>query len=475
MIYIEQTSELYNNDFRAMFQAFFKDEKIVTYKEGTTLHFRAVYEANQVNMELYKEDNLLYKDTYVGDYKDKSIAKNPIKAIVYKMLVDYTGRELPWGTLTGIRPTKIATDHMENGVSDEDIIKDYEDTYLAGTNKGKICVEVAKKEIALYKNIDFENEYCLYIGIPFCPTTCLYCSFTSYPICSYKDKVGAYIDALRKEMEYVAKAYENKRLIGIYIGGGTPSSIEATELDKLITNIYEVFDTTYLREFTVEAGRPDSITRDKLLVLKKHKVDRISINPQTMNDKTLKLIGRAHSVEDTKIAYALARELDFQNINMDMIIGLPGEDMADIAHTLEEIHKMAPDSLTVHSLAIKRAAKLNIDMEEYRSLITGSTNEMIELVDDYARKLNMAPYYLYRQKNIPGNLENVGYSVEGKECLYNILIMEEKMDIIAVGAGASTKLVYASENRIERVENVKNVDEYISRVEEMIDRKRKQF
>ena len=194
-----------------------------------------------------------------------------------------------------------------------------------------------------------------------------------------------------------------------------------------------------------------------------------------MNDKTLKLIGRAHSVEDTKIAYALARELDFQNINMEMIIGLPGEDMADIAHTLEEIHKMAPDSLTVHSLAIKRAAKLNIDMEEYRSLITGSTNEMIELVDDYARKLNMAPYYLYRQKNIPGNLENVGYSVEGKECLYNILIMEEKMDIIAVGAGASTKLVYASENRIERVENVKNVDEYISRVEEMIDRKRKQF
>mgnify|MGYP003788830661 CR=1 FL=1 len=152
-----------------------------------------------------------------------------------------------------------------------------------------------------------------------------------------------------------------------------------------------------------------------------------------------------------------------------MIIGLPGENMSDITHTLDEIYKLAPDSLTVHSLAIKRAAKLNIDMEEYRSLITGSTNEMIELVDSYARQLNMAPYYLYRQKNIPGNLENVGYSVEGKECLYNILIMEEKMDIIAIGAGASTKLVYASENRIERVENVKNVDEYISRVEEMID------
>ncbi len=475
MIYIEQTSELYNNDFRAMLQAFFKDEKIVTYKEGTTLHFRAVYEDNKVNMELYREDELLYIDTYVGDYTDKAIAKNPIKAIIYKMLVNYTGHELPWGTLTGIRPTKIATDHMENGVSDDDIIKDYEATYLAGINKGKICVEVARKETALYKNIDFENEYCLYIGIPFCPTTCLYCSFTSYPIVSYKDKVEAYIDALIKEMEYVAKAYTNKRLIGIYIGGGTPSSIEARELDKLISNIYDAFDTTYLREFTVEAGRPDSITKDKLEVLKKHKVDRISINPQTMNDKTLKLIGRAHSVEDTKAAYALARELDFQNINMDMIIGLPGENMSDITHTLDEIYKLAPDSLTVHSLAIKRAAKLNIDMEEYRSLITGSTNEMIELVDSYARQLNMAPYYLYRQKNIPGNLENVGYSVEGKECLYNILIMEEKMDIIAIGAGASTKLVYASENRIERVENVKNVDEYISRVEEMIDRKRKQF
>ena len=231
----------------------------------------------------------------------------------------------------------------------------------------------------------------------------------------------------------------------------------------------------YVREFCVECGRPDSITKEKLDVLKSLGVDRISINPQTMWDETLTLIGRAHTVKETKEAFKLARETGFDNINMDIIVGLPGEDMNHVEHTLEEIHRLAPDSLTLHSLAIKRAANLNIEMEKYHNLIKGSTNEMLLAVDRCARDLDLYPYYLYRQKNIPGKLENIGYSKKGKECAYNILIMEEKMDILALGAGGSSKFVFYKENRIERVENVKNVDEYICRIDEMIDRKRKMF
>lgn len=227
-----------------------------------------------------------------------------------------------------------------------------------------------------------------------------------------------------------------------------------------------------MREFTVEAGRPDSITREKLEVIKAHPVTRISINPQTMNDETLKLIGRAHTTQETIEAFQMAREIGFDNINMDIITGLPGEDISHVRKTLEQIKLLKPESLTVHSLAIKRAAILNREMEQYRSQVKGSTNEMLLLVDQVAEEMGMNPYYLYRQKNIPGNLENIGYAKEGLESLYNILIMEEKQDIIAMGAGASTKCVYPEENRIERGENVKNIDHYIERIDEMIERKK---
>ena len=227
-----------------------------------------------------------------------------------------------------------------------------------------------------------------------------------------------------------------------------------------------------VREFTVEAGRPDSITMEKLKVLYQSPVTRISINPQTMNDSTLKLIGRAHTVEQVRIAYAMAREVGFDNINMDLIMGLPGETMTEVSHTLSEISKLKPDNLTIHSLAIKRAANLNIWKDQYEDVLYGTTDEMLRRADEVAKELFMQPYYLYRQKNIPGNFENIGYSIPGKEGIYNILIMEEKQTILALGAGASSKYVYSSEDRIERTENVKDVKLYIERIEEMIERKR---
>ena len=488
MIYLEQNIELYNNDIRAMLQAFFDNEKVVLKKEGTRLSLVAEFTMDsdvetQVSSGGYVtfllEDADGYRDTktVVVDFLNKKIAKNPLKGALYHLLSKYTGKELPWGSLTGVRPTKIATEMLEQNRSEETIHKVYTDTYLTIDQKADICIEVAKKEQELFKDFCYEEEYCIYIGIPFCPSRCLYCSFTSYPIAVYQDKVEDYLAALQKEMEFVAgaEAYRNKRLVAVYIGGGTPSALSADQLERLITKLKTTFDMQYVREFCVECGRPDSITIEKLTVLKNMGVERISINPQTMSDDTLSLIGRAHTVAQTKEAFALARKAGFTNINMDMIVGLPGEDITDVKHTLSEICELAPDSITVHSLAIKRAANLNIEMERYHKLIKGSTNEMLLAVDECARKLSLFPYYLYRQKNIPGKLENIGYAEKGKECVYNILIMEEKMDILAMGAGASSKFVFHKENRIERVENVKNVDEYIQRIDEMIDRKRRMF
>lgn len=488
MIYLEQNAEIYNNDIRAMLQAFFDNEKVMVTPEGTRLSLKVEYTHDQdvetvvsaggyVTYTLEDEDGYCDVKTVVVDFANKKIARNPLKTALYRMLSVYTGKELPWGSMTGVRPTKVATELIEGGATEEEVHKVYTNTYLTIPQKADICIEVAKKEQELFKDFCYEEEYCIYVGIPFCPSRCLYCSFTSYPIAMYQDKVEDYLQALFKEMQFVAgaDAYKNKRLVAIYIGGGTPSALNAKQLGRLVKEIQTVFDMQYVREFCVECGRPDSITMDKLQTLRALGVERISINPQTMSDETLQLIGRAHSVAQTKEAFWMAREAGFTNINMDMIVGLPGEDITDVRHTLEEIEAMAPDSLTVHSLAIKRAANLNIEMERYQSLIKGSTNEMLLAVDESARRLDLYPYYLYRQKNIPGKLENIGYAKEGKECVYNILIMEEKMDILAMGAGGSSKFVFHKENRIERVENVKNVDEYIHRIDEMIERKQKMF
>lgn len=471
MIYLKQNVDDYNNDFRTMIQAFIPGEKIVTEPEGTRLTFQAELTTEEVCLSLWEAGRKLDEEKAECCYPDKKQARNPIKAAAYYLLSRYCAKTLPWGSMTGVRPTKFATARLEEGWSREDIIREYEQVYLTLRQKGEICHEVAAKEQELFRGFHFREEYCLYVGIPFCLSRCLYCSFTSYPITQYESRVEDYLQALFREMDYVAEAYKDKKLVSVYIGGGTPTSLRAEQLAAVIDRIYQTFPIEHLREFTVEAGRPDTLTEEKFRMLKEHQVTRISINPQTMNDDTLRVIGRAHTAQMTTEAFRLARACGMDNINMDMIIGLPGEDLSMIQHTLDEIYTLRPDSLTVHSLAIKRAAELNIRMQEYRDRITGSTNEMLMLADKYARDMQMQPYYLYRQKNIPGNLENVGYATAGKECLYNILIMEEKMDIIALGAGTSTKLVFPDENRIERIENVKNVDEYIARVEEMMQRK----
>lgn len=400
--------------------------------------------------------------------------KNRLKQLIYTALSEYTGKKLPWGTLTGIRPTKIPMTLLEQGTSKGEILHYMQEHYFVSTEKGELAIEIADREKKLLDTLHYENGYSLYIGIPFCPTTCLYCSFTSYPIFSWKKRMGEYLDALEKEIDFVAERYKDRVLDTIYIGGGTPTTLEAEELTRILNKLGKSFDLSHLKELTVESGRADSITYEKLLAMKEGGVTRISVNPQTMKQETLDLIGRKHTVEQVKEAFALAREAGFSNINMDLILGLPGETAEDVRNTMAEIKKLAPDSLTVHSLAIKRASRLNQWIEENGISLLNNTEETMSITMEGAGEMGLLPYYLYRQKNMSGNFENVGYAKEGKFGIYNILIMEEKQTIVALGAGSITKRVYG-DGRIERCDNVKDVGLYIEKIDEMIERKRRLF
>lgn len=413
------------------------------------------------------------KQTPAFSTEDHKEGKNVVKRALYQLLCELTGKSLPWGSLTGIRPTKIAVTMAEQGASDEAILTHYRDTYFCSEEKAALSLEIAHREIEILKDIDYQNGYSLYIGIPFCPTTCLYCSFTSYPIGKWRSQVDAYLACVFQEIEYVAAAFADRKLNTIYIGGGTPTTLEADQLERLIVKVKESFDLTWLQEFTVEAGRPDSITRDKLEVIKRQGISRISINPQTMKDETLKIIGRQHTVAQIKQVYQMAREVGIDNINMDIILGLPDETIEDVEHTMQALAVLDPDNLTVHSLAVKRAARLNTAKADYSQYHMENSDAMMAVTERYARQAGLEPYYLYRQKNMSGNLENVGYAKPGKAGIYNILIMEEKQTILALGAGATTKAVFG--DRIERCENVKDIHNYMTRIDEMIERKKKLF
>ena len=400
--------------------------------------------------------------------------KNELKRGLYGLLSKLTGQELPWGTLTGIRPTKIPMQLLQQQAGDEEITAYMKSTYLASDEKIALAIDIAKREHGLLSKLDYENGFSLYVGIPFCPSTCLYCSFTSYPLGIWRKRVDEYLDALEKELDYVREAFAGKKLNSIYIGGGTPTTLEPEQMDRLLSMIECRFDFSNLLEYTVEAGRPDSITREKLQTIYDHKISRISVNPQTMKQETLDVIGRHHTVEQTIESFQLAREIGFDNINMDLILGLPGESLSDVQSTMEEIQKLRPDNLTVHALALKRAARLNICRDQYKDYKIEITPETQACAAAAAKEMGMVPYYMYRQKNMAGNYENTGYGLPGKEGIYNILIMEEVQTIVACGAGTVTKRVYPN-GRIERCDNVKDVGLYIEKIAEMIERKRRLF
>ena len=440
-------------------------------------------DSNEVNSltNYYEGENLViskqesFDITKLNNEEIKKKTKTVIKRSMFKVLDKVFETYVPWGVLTGIRPVKIVHSLLDKGISESEIREILKNNYLIKDEKIDLALDIAKRERVFIYPID-KNKISLYVSIPFCPTRCVYCSFPANPMKQFGHLRDDYIKALIKEIKGLAKLLKdtNKEIETLYIGGGTPTALEADQLDTLINALFKELDLTNIKEFTVEAGRPDTITKEKLEVMKKHNVTRISINPQTMNDETLVKIGRDHNVNDIVDCFKLARSLGFDNINMDIILGLVDENLDMVRNTLEKIKELNPESLTVHTLAIKRASTLKENLDKYELTRYEKMIKMIELSMEYAKDMGLNPYYMYRQKHMLGNLENIGYAKEGFECIYNIQIMEEKQSNLAIGAGAISKYVYVDEDRIERTDNVKNVELYIERIEEMIERKVKE-
>ena len=555
----------------------------------------------------HREPEISHNDVIVRDYYsgpltgDRLQIKSELKRQLYTYLSKLTGKTLLWGTLTGIRPVSIVTKIIEDSkcananavganadivganvdivgaklcepvvganacgarIIEEKIseyatdkftdnkIKDIlKKEYYISDLKANELIKIAKKEIEILDNEklkDYKNAYSIYVGVPFCKSTCLYCSFTSFNIEKFSKYVDSYLEALEKDFKNriastvklntdtvganacgalpVGDRYCESQMklspLTIYIGGGTPTSLNEDQFEKLLTIIDKYVDKSKCIEYTVEAGRPDTITKEKLILMKNHRVTRISINPQSFNQKTLDLIGRKHKVEDVVDKFNLARSLGFDNINMDIILGLPNEHLFQVLKTLNGIRKLKPDSFTVHSLALKRAARLNFELDSWikNYYLAGLGNKVVANADivgaklcepvvvantgtvganadtvganacgasticgkhfkpegkreidkmfkwsEYLSKyLHLNPYYLYRQKNIAGNLENVGYAKEGKECIYNIMMMSERHTVYGFGTATTKKIFYEKDEskRIESEEGYKSVIDY---------------
>ena len=522
----------------------------------------------QINTEQEPQLEFILDDgscfTVLPEEASEDEEKGTLVKKVYDVLSEYTNKTLPWGILTGVRPTKLAMkaimegtrekdrgvegddedrkesiitrEDRESQISREEIEKILCEKYYLSGEKAKLAVEVAKREKELLATLDLENDFSLYVSIPFCPSICSYCSFGSGELEKWQDKVDEYLDRLCDEITAVGdiiderierkseerkseerKSEERRKEFGeinsdekktlrklntIYIGGGTPTTLNTEQFEKLFNTIKKTFSLDHLIEYTVEAGRPETITREKLRLFKGTGVTRISINPQSMNQKTLDRVGRNHKVSDIVEAFKLARQEGFDNINMDLIIGLPGEGVSEVIATLEQIKELEPDSLTIHTLAMKRGSeasnehkekfeeekrkkekkdgKEEVDIKKDSNPIEvnhsedncmeeivkedniKNINNMLNLCYDAAKEMSLTPYYLYRQKNIAGNFENVGFAKVDKAGIYNILIIEELQTIVGVGVGATTKIVTKEKKIVKKDENRTRQDEECS-------------
>ncbi|KYD22893.1 Coproporphyrinogen III oxidase, oxygen-independent [Parageobacillus toebii] len=404
----------------------------------------------------------------VSGYLEEKDRFKQIKYTVFHvyltLLQQYTGLIQQWGVLTGIRPVKLLHQKLRSGLSKEEAHRQLRDDYLVTEEKIELMQEIVDRQLTVVPDLyDLAHEVSIYIGIPFCPTKCAYCTFPAYAIGGRQGSVDAFLAGLHYEMREVGRFLKERgiNITTIYYGGGTPTSITAEEMDRLYAEMYQSFpNVERVREITVEAGRPDTITPEKLNVLKKWNIDRISINPQSYIQETLKAIGRHHTVDETIEKFHLAREMGMNNINMDLIIGLPGEGTKEFSYTLAQTEKLMPESLTVHTLSFKRASEMTKNKAKYKVADRDEISEMMKAAQEWTKRHGYVPYYLYRQKNILGNLENVGYALPGKESIYNIMIMEEQQSIIGLGCGASSKFVDPKTRKITRFANPKEPKVY---------------
>lgn len=409
------------------------------------------------------------KTMYASECTDREYE---LLSLAYPILRDVCGFAPEWGMLTGVRPSKLMLNKIEE--LGEAGAKDYfTNRFFATPEKTELAFSVASTELKIIKASP-EKSFSLYISIPFCPTRCSYCSFVSHAIGteSAKKLVPQYVDKLCEELEFVSEKVKEAGLVltTVYWGGGTPTTLSAEALDRVMTVIENNFDMSNCFEYTVEAGRPDTITKEKLLVLKKHGVNRISINPQTFSDSVLEEIGRRHTAELTVEKYKDAREIGFDSINMDLIAGLPTDTVESFKNSVDKAIDLGAENITVHTLALKKSSTI-VTENERDSVNADNIAEMLSYSREALTKSGYKPYYMYRQSKALGNFENVGWCKEGKECAYNILMMEEYQHIISVGAGAVTKLLSPGITKIERVFNYKYPFEYISRFPELLKKK----
>ncbi len=403
----------------------------------------------------------------------KRLRKRAAKTGLYILMKQMTGARPPWGSLTGIRPTRLLYEAMEKGASVPEAVRAVTAEYDVSADRAALLGEIANAQKGL-RDMP-EGMFDLYIGIPFCTTRCAYCSFSSGEIGDGR-LVAPYVGALLREIDGCGEMMRGQgmRVRAAYVGGGTPTAIPCGDLSTILRRAMAAFPGA--AEWTVEAGRPDTIDREKLEMMKTLGVRRISVNPQSFSDETLQRIGRAHTGADTEAAFRLAREAGFDDINMDVIAGLPGETTDDFETTLKRVVALEPDSVTVHALAIKRSSRLHEELHlSEGGHARADEREAGDMIDRARARLTARgylPYYLYRQKYMAGNLENVGYAKPGKACLYNIGNMEETASVLALGAGGISKWIFDRQLRIERAPNVKNIEAYIARVDEMLSRKR---
>ncbi len=438
--------------------------------EGETLITHVHSEENGEWIERFSSDGASIEHrapVVCGGLEEKRCLKRAAKTGCFLLMREITGTCPPWGSLTGIRPTRLMYELREEGIEGEQARAEMQRRFYVSPEKTQLLSDILDMQRGLIDTPD--NEYDLYIGIPFCTTRCAYCSFASGEL-GNGALVEPYLAALTREMALSAAlmAERGLKLRAAYMGGGTPTALSADQLASLLDEALRLFPGA--REWTVEAGRPDTIDRNKLRVLKERGIERISVNPQTFSDETLRVIGRAHTAQQTIDAFNLAREMGIHHINMDLIAALPGETEADFARSLEKTIALSPESITVHTLAIKRSSRLHEENRYHADAEAAA--RMVTYARETLSDALYRPYYLYRQKYMAGNLENVGYARSGYACLYNIDNMEETTRILALGAGAITKWLFPRERRIERAPNVRNIEQYIDRAEEMADRKR---
>ena len=399
-----------------------------------------------------------------GALNTDRVCQRLVKNAMYRAALASGVPEPVWGALTGVRPGKLLAALLEQGLSEEEALRQFEEEYRVSPERATLCLDASRHTLAAKRSLAV-RDVCLYVGIPFCPTRCAYCSFVSQSVEKSMKLIPPFLAALEKEIAATAEQVRalGLRVVSIYMGGGTPTTLSAGELDRLCTLLAESFDLAALREYTVEAGRPDTITAERLRVLRAHGVDRVSVNPQTMSDAVLEAIGRRHTAAAVEEALETVRGVGGFAVNMDLIAGLPADSVAGFAATLERVLALGPENITVHTLSLKKGSRITLESMELPS--ARDVGEMLDLAGERLRAAGYAPYYLYRQKFMSGGFENVGWARPGSENLYNICIMEELCSILAMGGGGSTKLIRPDEGRNLRLMAPKYPLEYIDTIE----------